>query len=103
MYRWSDGSAARAAECARRHLLLYAQVSALARERYPSCIHWKWSPKHHLFLHCFETMTDSPMLSWTYNDEAAIGIAAALAGTVHPRTLPRTLMQEYRAGLALGQ
>ena len=99
LYEWAGPESMEgAAAAARRHLLLYAQLSRWALEVEPSGTRWRWIPKHHLFQHLMEAVRwqAHPMRVWTYPDEDTIGWAADVAGRCHPAALSRAVMNRYR-------
>ena len=82
---------------ARRHLMLYAELSR-------QCIdeaRWNLYPKHHLLLHVAESARVNPQLEWSYSDESATGDAAAAAGAANQRHVAVSLLARYRATLRL--
>jgi hypothetical protein len=100
LYTWSPGAADRAAVAARRHLLLYGQLSMEALQKFPSGVYWRVYPKMHLWLHAVEGLRMHGNLTdfWCYGDESMIGAAAALAASSHPRVMGRAVMMKYRLG-----
>ena len=104
---WSEGSADRLAVACRRHLLLCMQ---LAREQLRLVgggpwLQWRWYPKHHMAMHLCEHQAKvwgKPKTWWCYADESAIGMAADLAETVHPWTLPAASLSKWLVWARLG-
>ena len=90
----------RIASLARRHCLLYAQLSF---EQAPGSKTWRIFPKHHLFVHLAELATNNPRDDWAYADEAAIGVASTLAESVHPTHLQRMLVVRWRVSCRIKQ
>ena len=98
---FADAEAAlRAVECGRRHLVLFAQLGRQTAMTDTTCRAWRWTPKHHLWIHCLESMLrgepESAMQHWAYADEDAIGRAAEVAEAVHVRQISRSVMERYR-------
>jgi hypothetical protein len=100
MYRemeaWGPDSGTTVAELARRHLLLYHELSLDAS----SAMFWRLYPKHHLFLHFMEdqvALAGNPREHWTYADESCIGLIAKLAASCHAGTVHRVVISRYRA------
>ena len=93
-------SAARVASLGRRHLALYAELAAThAREEH--WLYWRIVPKHHLFCHCLEDQLgkcENPRDHWCYGDESEIGVAAKIVETLRLATIPKEIMNKYRAG-----
>ena len=90
----NDGSSnLRVADCGRRHLLLYAELSGLSRDSRK----WRLYPKHHLMDHVAGRCVVNPRLEWSYLDEAEIGVAAVLASVSNQSTIETELLQRYRA------
>ena len=90
----NDGSSnLRVADCGRRHLLLYAELSGLSRDSRK----WRLYPKHHLMDHVAGRCVVNPRLEWNYLDEAEIGVAAVLASVSNQSTIETELLQRYRA------
>ena len=90
------------ATLARKHLLLYADLS---KESIQSRIHqkhgrcfWKWAPKHHLFAHFEQQIATcgNPAEHWCYADESLIGEVAKVCEGCHPNTLHRLVIQKTR-------
>ena len=90
------------ATLARKHLLLYADLS---KESIQSRIHqkhgrcfWKWAPKHHLFAHFEQQIANcgNPAEHWCYADESLIGEVAKVCEGCHPNTLHRLVIQKTR-------
>ena len=82
---------------ARRHLMLYAELSRQCTDE----ARWNLHPKHHLLLHVAESARVNPKLEWSYPDESAIGEAATVAGTANQRHVVVSLLARYRATLRL--
>ena len=62
-------------------------------------VHWRVTPKFHLFLHVVEDQAasmGSPTSFWTYADEREIGRAVPVAAAQHPATFNKAVMQRYR-------
>jgi hypothetical protein len=104
---WTPNSPQIVASEGRRHVMLYAELAKewLATHTIQSWIGWKFIPKHHLSIHCFEDQIaryGNPADSWSYRDESEIGDAVKLAEAgLHPRTLRKTLMEKYRTSNAV--
>ena len=102
MKNWNPNSPRTVATEGRRHVMLYAELSKewLATNETRSWFGWKYIPKHHLSIHCFEEQVaryGNPAESWNYFDESEIGDAVKLAESgLHPRTLRKALLQKYR-------
>ena len=84
--------ASAASQWARRHLVLFAELSREALASGQPLL-WKWMPKHHVFVHLGEEPCN-PRLKWNYGMEAEIGRAARLAGAVKPSTVNKALMEQ---------
>lgn len=82
---------------ARKHLLLYAELSRLSLDKRK----WKLYPKHHLFQHCCENARSNPRLSWNYTCEAEMGAAVGLANCCNTPTLCRMVLEKYRGTFQL--
>ena len=98
LYNWGPGSGERAAVHARKHCILYVQLGRLAEVQTPCDKLFNVYLKHHLFVHCIESIpaTGNPMSSWCYADEREIACTVALAESVHVNSMPLALMQKYR-------
>jgi hypothetical protein len=105
MYRemesWGPDSGPKVAMLARRHLLLYRELSLEAASKWPGGKGepWRVYPKHHLFQHCCEdqvALAGNPREHWTYADESCIGLIAKLAESCHATTLQTVVMARYR-------
>ena len=85
------------ADAGRRFCILYGELSRHAIDGGDiHGIHFRITPKFHMFLHCCEESTDNPRNSWAYSDESEIGLATTLAESLHPATMPRVIMERYR-------
>jgi hypothetical protein len=76
--------------------MLFALLGRQEAALDPYVHRWRFLPKHHLFVHCLEAMTDNVMRHWCYADEQAIGTATEVAAAVHPKTLSHAVMSRYR-------
>jgi hypothetical protein len=102
MEKWGPESGTKVASLARRHLLLYSELSSSAEA---SCVvakgkSWKLYPKRHMLQHCIEdqvSLAGNPRDHWTYADESCIGQIAKLAEKCHSGTVHRVVMLRYRA------
>ena len=59
---------------------------------------WKFSPKHHLFLHLCEVQAvqyGNPRFYWVYADEDVVGRLIEVAETCHPWTMPGTALFKW--------
>ena len=58
---------------------------------------WKLSPKMHLFVHlcCEQLIMGNPRYFWTYSDEDLVRIMVGVAESVHPRTLPISVLSKW--------
>ena len=90
MENWSSATAGDLASHGRKYLLL----CKLLRDSSTDPLVWRMYPKHHLALHCFETVTN-PRTLWNYGDESAIGKAVQIAKKANGRELHRMLIQRY--------
>ena len=90
------------ATLARKHLLLYADLSKESlddrRHLVHGICHWKWVPKHHLFSHFEQQICNcgNPAEHWCYADESLIGEIAQVCEGCHPNTLHRLVIQKTR-------
>ena len=67
---------------------LYAGLSAEAKRANKRL--WKWSPKHHLFLHMCEWTgieNGNPRYDECYMDEDAVGRMIEVSHSLHPRSM----------------
>ena len=87
---WDAASPWVLADCGRKHLQLYFSLKEGGLDK--NC--WHKYPKHHLALHCFETLTN-PALEWNYMDESEIGTAVDIAAGVNEVNLHVNLIQRY--------
>ena len=97
------GSQIKVAACARRSLMLYAELRREFINSGPRSVidMWKLYPKMHLLLHVVEDQVltaGSPVECWCYADETEIGAAVRVAESCHPSTLHRTVIQKHRLG-----
>ena len=90
MDNWSLATARDFASHGRKYLLL----CKVLRDSSTDPLVWKIFPKHHLALHCFETITN-PRTLWNYGDESEIGKAVSIAKKANGRELHRMLIQRY--------
>ena len=103
MVQWGPESRTLIGTRMRQHVILYSELSKEAVAKIgptEQWLFWRMHPKHHLILHVCEDQVytiGNPRETWAYGDEHQIGRASDIAGTLHPRTVSRVLMQQYRA------
>ena len=87
---WDEDSPWVLAECGRKHLHLYKSL----KDGGLDSMCWHLFPKHHLALHCFESLTN-PSTEWNYMDESEIGTAVDVAAGVNEAYLHCNLILRY--------
>ena len=103
MVKWGPESRKLISTRVRQHVILYSELAKEALAKIGPTQHWlfwRMYPKHHLILHVCEDQVytiGNPRETWAYGDEHQIGRASDIAGKLHPRTVSKVLMQQYRA------
>jgi hypothetical protein len=96
---WNDvTSPAVISKLGRQFCILYSQICVDLHDQGLNEWYGRWRvlPKHHMFCHVVDDVHGNPRISWCYMDEHEIGVAAKSAGSLHPHTLPKIVMEKYR-------
>ena len=75
---------------------MYSQLSSEASDEGRK--RWRFSPKHHLFLHLCEWQAieiGNPRFYWTYADEDLVGKMIECARSCHPRTMAAIALYKW--------
>ena len=75
---------------------LYAQLSSAAKNAGEQL--WRFSPKHHLFLHLAEwqsVLYGNPRYYWCYADEDLVGHIMEVSRSCHIRTMAGTSLFKW--------
>lgn len=91
----SEEAIAEIATIAKQLVILYNALSTEAALQQVKT--WKFSPKHHLWLHLCEIQAKlfNPKSFWTYADEDLVGQMIEVAESCHASTVADTALYKY--------